>query len=349
METMYTHTWAQNQLAPTPMAFQSFGIVIPASNPYNPFGTNIDTARYRLVEAGPRTDTYISDIFRIVAGLRGRIDESSWNWELAFSFSEDQVKEIQGGDVNVAALAAQVALTTPDAFNPFGNRANTPAQFNPVVQQNLLTSDSTQFGIDGHVGGNIIEIPTGPIQGVVGAVHMEEKASFTPDSTIKNNQSVGFNGALPFSYKRDDNAAFVEVAIPFVGGDFTLPLVHALEVKVAGRYDHYSDFWGTWDPKGSVRWEPVDDSLVLRGSFGTSFRAPDFVSLAAQGQNFPEVFDPFTGVFEQPAAGVLYLPNPNFKPEETQNWRAGIVWSPKFVKWLTFQVDYYKIYIPNWI
>src|SRR5439155_24817225 len=141
---------------------------------------------------------------------------------------------------------------------------------------------------------------------VIGGVHFEEKAEFTPDSTIKNNQSVGFNGALPFGYNRDNNAGFAELAIPLVGGDVTLPLVHSFEVKVAGRYDRYSDFGGTWNPKVSVRWEPVDESLVLRGSYGTSFRAPDFVSLAAQGQNFPEVFDPFTGVFEQPAAGVLY-------------------------------------------
>ena len=134
-ETMFTHTWFQNQLAPTPMAGQSFGIVVPASNPYNPFGQDIPTWRYRLLETGPRTDTYIGDIFRIVSGARGQIGESSWNWETAFNFSQDQRKEIQGGDVNVAALDAQIHLTTPDAFNPFGNAANTLAQFGPVVQQ----------------------------------------------------------------------------------------------------------------------------------------------------------------------------------------------------------------------
>ena len=348
-ETMYTHTWFQNQLAPTPMAGQSFGIVVPASNPYNPFGEDIPTWRYRLLEAGPRTDTFIGDIFRIVTGAKGEIQDSSWKWEVAFNFTEDQRKEIQGGDVNVAALDAQINLTTPDAFNPFGNAANTRAQIDPLVQQNLLFSDSTLASVDGHVGGDLFDLKSGAVKGVFGASHSEEQASFTPDSTIKNNNSVGFNGALPFSYQRAVNAVFAEVAIPILGPDNDIPVFHSFEARVAGRYDHYSDFGGTWNPKVSVRWEPVDESFVLRGSWGTSFRAPDFVSLAAQGQNFPEVFNPFTGIFEQPAAGVLYLPNPNLEPETSDNLTVGMVWSPKFLKGFTVSVDYYRIDIDNWI
>lgn len=348
-ETMYTHTWAQNQLAPTPIPFQAFGITIPASNPYNPFGQDFTQLNYRLVEAGPRTDTYTSDIFRIVAGLKGQIAQSSWNWEVAFSYSLDQIKEIQGGDVNVAALANQVSLTTPDAFNPFGNRANTPSQFNPVVQQNLILSDSSNFGVDGKVGGDLFELKPGAVKGVVGAAHFEERITFTPDSTIKNNNSVGFNGALPYNYGRDVNSVFAEVAIPVFGRDANFPGMHNFEVRAAGRYDNYSDFGGTWNPKVSVRWEPVDPSFVVRGSWSTSFRAPDFVSLAATGQNFPEVFNPYTGIFEQPAAGVLYLPNGGLKPETSENWTAGVVWSPKFIKGLTLSADFYRIDIRNWI
>ncbi|MBI3850906.1 MAG: TonB-dependent receptor [Verrucomicrobia bacterium] len=351
-EAMYTHSWFQNQLAPTPMAGQSFGIVVPASNPYNPFGQDIPTWRYRLLEAGPRTDTFIGDIFRIVNGLKGQVADTSWNWETAFSYSLDQRKEIQGGDVNVAALANQVSLTTPDAFNPFGNQANTHAQFDPLVQQNIILSDSANFGVDGKVNGDLFDLKSGTVRSAIGAAHFEENVSFTPDSTIKNNQSVGFNGALPYSYGRDDNSFFAEVKVPFLGEEFTVPGIHSFEVDVAGRYDHYSDFGGTWNPKVSFRWEPVDDSVVLRGSWGTSFRAPDFISLASTAQNFPEVFNPFTGIFEQPAAGVLYLPNPNLKPETAENWTAGVVWSPKtpnFLKGLTISVDYYRIDIQDWI
>jgi len=249
----------------------------------------------------------------------------------------------------VTALANQVALTTSDAFDPFGNQANGPAQIAPIVQQNLILSDSANYGWDAKIGGDLFDIKPGTIKGVVGGQHFEERLSFTPDSTIKNNNSVGFNGALPYSYARDINAVFAEVAIPFFGPDFNFPGLHKFETKVAGRYDHYSDFGGTANPKVSFRWEPIDESLVLRGSWGTSFRAPDFVSLAATGQNFPEVFNPFTGVFEQPAAGVLYLPNPNLKPEEAQNWTGGFVWSPKFLKGFTLSADYYRIDIKNWI
>jgi iron complex outermembrane recepter protein len=189
-ETMYTHSWFQNQLAPTPIVFQAFGITIPANNPYNPFGQDISNLNYRLLEAGPRTDTFIGDIFRIVNGLKGQISDTSWNWETAFSYSLDQRKEIEGGDVNATSLANQVILTTPDAFNPFGNAANTPAQFGPVVQQNIILSDSFNVGVDGKVGGDIFELKSGTIRSVIGGAHFEERVSFTPDSTVKNNLSV---------------------------------------------------------------------------------------------------------------------------------------------------------------
>ena len=348
-ETMYTHSWFQNQLAPTPVAFQSFGITISSNNPYNPFGRDIPTARYRFLEIGPRTDTFVGDIFRIVNGAKGQIADTTWNWETAFSYSLDQRREIEGGDVNETALDNQVNLTTPDAFNPFGNRANTPSQFSSLVQQNLILSDSSNFGVDGHVGGDVFDLKSGAIKTVIGASHYEERVTFTPDSTIKNNQSVGFNGNLPYNYGRDFNSAFGELRLPVFGEDMTLPVFHSFEVKAAGRVDDYSDFGTTWNPKVSFRWEPFDESVVLRGSWGTSFRAPDFVSLAAKGQSFPEVLNPYTGIFEQPAAGVLDLPNPKLKPEEAENWSAGVVWSPEFVKGLSVSVDYYRIDIANWI
>jgi iron complex outermembrane receptor protein len=46
-----------------------------------------------------------------------------------------------------------------------------------------------------------------------------------------------------------------------------------LEINVAGRYDKYSDFGDTFNPKIGIRYQPTDQ-LVLRGSANTGFRAP---------------------------------------------------------------------------
>ncbi len=68
---------------------------------------------------------------------------------------------------------------------------------------------------------------------------------------------------------QDVIAAFAEVAVP---------ISDTLEFTAAARFEAYGGSIGsTFNPKGSVRWEPTD-WLVLRGSVGTTFRAP----LAAQ-------------------------------------------------------------------
>ncbi|MDK9719397.1 MAG: TonB-dependent receptor [Trichlorobacter sp.] len=44
------------------------------------------------------------------------------------------------------------------------------------------------------------------------------------------------------------------------------------------RYDHYSTFGGTWNPRAAVIWNPID-STVLRLSYGEAFRAPNAYEL----------------------------------------------------------------------
>ena len=71
---------------------------------------------------------------------------------------------------------------------------------------------------------------------------------------------------------QDVKAIFAEVAVPI--GD-------TLEITAAARFEDYGGSIGsTFNPKGSIRWEPTD-WLVLRGSIGTTFRAP----LASQVSN----------------------------------------------------------------
>ncbi len=50
-------------------------------------------------------------------------------------------------------------------------------------------------------------------------------------------------------------------------------VVEDLELQLAVRRDDYSDFGTTTNPKLAFRWK-ASDSLVLRGSWGTAFRAP---------------------------------------------------------------------------
>ena len=82
---------------------------------------------------------------------------------------------------------------------------------------------------------------------------------------------------------RDITAAFAELSVPIVGADNALTGIRALSLSASGRYDDYSDFGDTSNPRFGLTYKPFD-SVTLRGAWGTSFVAPSLAdSEAAQG------------------------------------------------------------------
>src|SRR3546814_13498446 len=65
-----------------------------------------------------------------------------------------------------------------------------------------------------------------------------------------------------------------------------MPVLDSLNLSVAGRYDQYR-YSGRTQSKftysGGLEWRPID-TLLVRGSYGTAFRAPELHNLyAGQG------------------------------------------------------------------
>jgi iron complex outermembrane receptor protein len=77
-------------------------------------------------------------------------------------------------------------------------------------------------------------------------------------------------------------------------GELSIPFAKGVEAQVAARYDHYSDFGSTVQPKVAIRWQPTR-SLLMRASWGTGFRAPTLYDLHEPQLRTPLVF------FEDPA------------------------------------------------
>jgi iron complex outermembrane receptor protein len=72
---------------------------------------------------------------------------------------------------------------------------------------------------------------------------------------------------------RKQHAAFTELYVPVVAPAQEVPLVRSLNVSAALRYDEYSDFGSTVNPKLGFTWD-LTDEFAVRASWGTSFRAP---------------------------------------------------------------------------
>jgi len=128
-----------------------------------------------------------------------------------------------------------------------------------------------------------------------------------------------------------------------LAGELRMPLLESLQMSVAGRYDQYR-YAGrdpgkpTWSV--GLEWRPVD-SLLVRGSYGTAFRAADMHYLfSGPGNDETSVTDYYWCDTQEPGVdyddcrygsrGIIRSRDGNIdlKPETSTSWTAGMVWSP---------------------
>ncbi len=116
-------------------------LIVPATNPYNPFGTRfwdpagapnadgsarlkgtpsaVSITNKRFIDFPDRIDTVTDSVYRGVAGLRGKIFDS-WNWEAALLYSTARGIEYEANCTRRSLLNAAINQTDPTkAFNPF--------------------------------------------------------------------------------------------------------------------------------------------------------------------------------------------------------------------------------------
>ena len=145
-----------------------------------------------------------------------------------------------------------------------------------------------------------------------------------------------------------------------VAGELRMPLLDSLNLSVAGRFDQYR-FAGrdpnkfTWS--AGLEWRPVD-SLLVRGSYGTAFRAPDLhYVFTGPGNDETSVVDYYRCDTQEPGVdyedcsygdeGIIRsrAGNKDLEPETSDSWTAGLVWSP--APWLDLSLDYFNIDMRN--
>lgn len=93
------------------------------------------------------------------------------------------------------------------------------------------------------------------------------------------------------------------------------------------RYDHYSDFGGTTNPRAGFVWEFIKNTS-LKLLYGSAFRAPTFTDLYQK--NNPS-----------------YVGNPDVKPEKIKTYEAGI--EHRFFEKYTARLNYFYNDIKNLI
>lgn len=305
---------------------------VPANNPFNPFGVPV-TVNYAL--GGPLpADTYHERDYREVAGLRGRVHD--WSWELSFNGSQGTGSQHQQNYIDNTKTAAALAATSPDqALNVFkdGPGGSSALLSSLLIPYNLRTAFSASaYQVSAFTRGNLVRLPAGPLRVVVGGEWRNESlASFTPPALPSN-----------YSGERKSYAGYVESKIPILGSATGLPIVHDLTATIAGRYDHYDGFGGTFNPQYAADWKPAS-WLLIHGAYGNSYRAPNLSALYSVAlTQSATVGDPRRNNQLTPVT-LLSGGNRDLHPETSTTSNFGAVWTPDLPGRPRFGVNFWRI------
>lgn len=185
-------------------------------------------------------------------------------------------------------------------------------------------------------------LPAGPILAAGGLQYRTE--------TLRTDAKIFFNlnGG-----KRTAKSAFGEINVPIIGPEQDIPLMRALTLSAAARYEDLG-FDHALAPKLGLRWQ-VDRSIALRGTYARSFLVPKFrdtIGIAEQVSfwNYPYAFlDPANQNAALPAGNALVMfragSNPNLKTQKADTFTLGVDFTPTFVPNLAIKAGYYRIKI----
>ena len=307
-----------------------------ADMPDHPFFGQDLTMRRRTVDIGNREKRVDTDYYRAVLGLSGEID--TWNWEGAYSYIKSESVE-RGVDGFPNSRRVQEAIDS-GLWNPFEPSQNSQESLDFIETVTTRVGKSTSKTLDFTVSGPVAELDAGEIMLAVKAEYREEAISDNPDDQFLRGDVFGTE-ATQANGKRDSKSISAEMAIP---------VLDELEVQLAVRHESYSDFGSTSDPKVSFLWSP-SDSLSIRGSFGTAFRAPSLHQLGlGRTDESPNLVDTVrcnaVGLGCQPAEyTAIFAGNPDLGPEESSSYNLGLIYVVN--EDIDFSLDYYSYDIEN--
>lgn len=217
------------------------------------------------------------------------------------------------------------------AANPgFVGHENTPELARWITSDGDIRSRNTLFSIEGLLSGAVpgIHLGGGLPRWAIGAQYRSAQSSVTPSEFLDVSQHPCIDEAAPLSACANDPRGPQGFFSAFAASNYTtkvystfaelqLPLLRTLEARLAGRYEK-GPAGGTFNPNLAMRWNPLP-WLTLRGSAGTTYRAPN------EAQVNPDI-----GGVVALAVGATRIPfnrtgNPDLKPETSENYSAGAV------------------------
>lgn len=281
--------------------------------------------RYRLQDLGTRDTEITTQAYNLLLGTAIDVSEGV---ELEVNASHNRIQNRDEGVNGYALTPLLNDAVEGGGHNPFaapGSRGSLEGTRYKPLEQMVSQLTSAETKISGELG----SFHERPIGAAFGTSYTFQKYEDNFDDLSVAGEVFG-NAGSSGGGQRDMRAVFTEVSIP---------LTEKLELQLAGRYDQYSDFGETVNPKAAVLYRATP-SVLLRGSAGTGFKAPLMQDLyAATSDGYPTFVDPVACEAERRQGGpttsctpqqyhVVSSGNKGLKEEKSISYNIGMLYEP---------------------
>jgi iron complex outermembrane receptor protein len=277
--------------------YHQFFPQVGPTNPYNPFGTNGPLAGFGGFTVIPVLPTYEMDRpeynvditrHQTFIGLKGDIS-STWTYDAYIgyghsdgtyrwdSFLSDRVSSSLDAVINESG---DIVCADPSGgcvpANLFSEEAMLYGRLPADVTDYLIDETEGNTIYKGHsfsafATGELFDLPSGTVSAVFGVEYRKETIDDQPDEEFVNGNIYGASAAGVTKGTDKVQEVYSELEIPILSG---VPFADELTVNLSGRYTDYDSYGSDSTYRGTINWQ-VNSVLRLRGTQGTSFRAPD--------------------------------------------------------------------------
>ncbi len=359
------------------------------------------------------------DFYRGNVGLRGNTGLGDWRYDLNFQYSKTKatysVEQIDVRRLNNVLQTVIAPAGTPDSLVTValpgqagaGNRYTCASNvsggalvsgascvplniydpnimigghipdnvFNYLWQDQVGHTDFDQRTISVNFDGSLFSLPGGTVKAAVGYEHRYDHISDVPSLTAQQGFLYNYSSAGITKGSDIVDEFYGELNFPLLRNK---PFFNSLELNASGRYTHYRSYGSQGTYRLNGNWAPVE-MFRIRGSYGTSFRAPNLYEqfVADQTGFYGSNVDPCSGfgalapsstVYQnclsalQPILGAgatnfIATAGPQvttrggagrLSAERSRSWGIGAVLNlPRSIADFSFAVDYFNIRVKD--
>jgi iron complex outermembrane receptor protein len=349
--------------------YAATGLDPHAYNPFNPFDEILSGGtRARIFDFGNRLINNEAYNWMTTLGVKGdKLFDGNWGYDAAFRYSQTNLtSQIQtaSGSRFAQILDANSSIHDPNAFNYIGttaaydpfysfrhpldpsivgsNAAN--VQYARADIRDLSKSSVAETSVNVYTV-DLFDLPAGGVGLAFGGQWAREEYKFNPDDQNAKGDQLGV-GVAPYSNGgRKTYAFYAETTIPIFSPSMGVWGLHNLEFDAAGRFEDFrNNNTNVLVPRVALRWQPFDEQLTLRASWGEGFLEPQLFELYAP-PSFTLAPTSWNGNAEPETTYAVYS-NRNLQPGDSRDFTGGFVYTPKWMpsgQTLTFSAEFWGI------